>query len=368
MKLLKAPSENIHCPTHDARSTSGGSCEHSPTTVSAGKRNEIDQARHCRCRSDHTPKKSCVRGENEQLLRWSRKDRSLGQRIRRGLPSCPYATPSVTATLAQIPPEIGVVGCRILDGTVSFETVRQSKGHRLLEPLPRAEIRPPPDVSKLVRTSLVSPMALRVVRYLLQHNSTTQTKIANDMRVSVGMVNKVVSALTQRELVSYRGKQLVVFDVWKLLNEISWNRPFRSLKNGEIHVGGVKSIRELETKLVQVCEAAKIRYALTLFSGASRYIGYGMKYDSAQAYVERGSALSEELERGGTEAREGMVLEIYNIDTWDIIEEAKTIEGVVVCSPAQLVMDLVSYGSVGRDWAVRLYEATLSASASPVKR
>ena len=272
------------------------------------------------------------------------------------------------ATLAQIPPEIGVVGCRILDGTVSFETVRQSKGHRLLEPLPRAEIRPPPDVSKLVRTSLVSPMALRVVRYLLQHNSTTQTKIANDMRVSVGMVNKVVSALTQRELVSYRGKQLVVFDVWKLLNEISWNRPFRSLKNGEIHVGGVKSIRELETKLVQVCEAAKIRYALTLFSGASRYIGYGMKYDSAQAYVERGSALSEELERGGTEAREGMVLEIYNIDTWDIIEEAKTIEGVVVCSPAQLVMDLVSYGSVGRDWAVRLYEATLSASASPVKR
>jgi hypothetical protein len=211
-------------------------------------------------------------------------------------------------------------------------------------------------------------MALRVVRYLLQHNSTTQTQIANDMRVSVGMVNKVVSALTQRELVTYRGKRLVVFDVWKLLNEISWNRPFRSLKSGEIHVGGVKSIRELETKLIQTCRATKTRYALTLFSGASRYIGYGMKYDSAQAYVERGSTLSDELERGSVEGREGMVLEIYNIDTWDIIEEATTVEGVVVCSPAQLVMDLVSYGSVGRDWAVRLYEATLSASARPVTR
>jgi hypothetical protein len=265
--------------------------------------------------------------------------------------------------LARTPAEVGLISYRILDKIASFEIVRQSAGHRLLEPLSRAEVEPAPQVSGLVRTSLVSPKALRVVRYLIQHKSTTQTQIANDTRVSAGMVNKVVSALTQRELVSYRGKNLIVFDVWKLLNEISWNRPLKSLKKGEIHVPDVKSTQELEARLVQLCKSADIRYALTLFSGASRYVGYGMKYDSVQAYVERESILFEKLGRHVPEAREEKILEVYEIDTWDIIEEAETVDGVVVCSPAQLIMDLVSYGHVGRDWAVRLYEETMSVSA-----
>jgi hypothetical protein len=269
--------------------------------------------------------------------------------------------------LARIPSEVGLISYQILDRTASFEIVRQSAGHGLLEPLFKAEVGPAPQVSRLVRTSLVSPKALRVVRYLIHHKSTTQTQIANDTRVSAGMVNKVVSALTQRELVSYRGKDLILFDVWKLLNEISWNRPLKSLKKGEIHVPDVKSTRELEARLAQLCKSDDIRYALTLFSGASRYIGYGMKYDSVQAYVERESALFEKLERHGPEAGEGKVLEIYEIDTWDIIEEAETIDRMVVCSPAQLIMDLVSYGHIGRDWAVKLYEATTSVSAKEAR-
>jgi len=172
------------------------------------------------------------------------------------------------------------------------------------------------------------------------------------------MVNKVVSALVDRDLVSYRGKDLVVIDVWKLLNEISWNRSLKSLKIGQVHVDA-KSTEDVEAKLVQICNEMKTKYALTLFSGANRYIGYGMRYDSVQAYVDRPKIILERLSQVRQKAGEGIALEIFAADSRDIIQEAKSVSGVVVCSAVQLVLDLVSYGGVGRDWAVKLYEANI---------
>jgi len=262
--------------------------------------------------------------------------------------------------LAQMPSEIGVITFQIQDNNIKFEIARQSEGHQLQE-LPTqtlAEMIPQPP--KRVRTSLVSQKALRVVRYLISHRSATQTQIARETNVSAGWVNRVVSALIDRELVSYRGKVLIVFDVWKLLNEISWNRSLKSLRMGEAHLVDAKSTEDVEAKLAKACSETKTRYALTLFSGASKYIGYGQKYDSVQAYVDNPVLILETLPQVRQKAGEGIALEIFSADSPDIIEEAKPVGGRAVCSTVQLVLDLVSYGGVGRDWAVRLYEATIA--------
>jgi len=260
--------------------------------------------------------------------------------------------------LVEMPSEIGVIGFQTLDNRIKFEIVRQSMRYQLLKLPTQTLSETVPQLPKRYRTSLVSPKALRVVRYLVSHRSTTQTQIARDARVSAGMVNKVVSALVDRDLVSYRGKDLVVIDVWKLLNEISWNRSLKSLKIGQVHVDA-KSTEDVEAKLVQICNEMKTKYALTLFSGANRYIGYGMRYDSVQAYVDRPKIILERLSQVRQKAGEGIALEIFAADSRDIIQEAKSVSGVVVCSAVQLVLDLVSYGGVGRDWAVKLYEANI---------
>jgi len=261
--------------------------------------------------------------------------------------------------LVGMPSEIGIIGFQILDNIIKFEIVRQSMRYQLLELPSQTLAETVPQLPKRYRTSLVSPKALRVVRYLVSHRSTTQTQIARDARVSAGMVNKVVSALVDRDLVSYRGKNLVIFDVWKLLNEISWNRSLKSLKIGQVHLVDAKSTEDVEAKLVQICNEMRTKYALTLFSGATKYIGYGMRYDSVQAYVDKPKVILESLSQVRQKAGEGIALEIFAVDSRDIIEEAKSIGGLVVCSAVQLVLDLVSYGGVGRDWAVKLYEAKI---------
>ena len=264
--------------------------------------------------------------------------------------------------LSRMPAPIGVVACQVKDRKIRFEVVKQSKGYRLPEFAGQFKLETPPltQPTKKPKTSLVSPKALQVIKYLISHRETTQIQIVRETDVSTGMVNKVISALVDRDLVSYRGKRLVVFDIWKLLNEVSWNRPLKSLKKGEIHLTDAKSTGEAEVRLAETCDQAKMRYAFTLFSGANKYIGYGMRYDSVQAYVEDPAFIIEGVSHIRPGAGEGVTLEVFSVDDWNIIEEAKVVNGYVVCSPTQLILDLVSHGGVGRDWAVKLFEATIA--------
>ena len=258
------------------------------------------------------------------------------------------------STLNLIPKEIGIIGFQIQDSAIRFQTIIPI-GNELPNSLGSTIEEKPVKFTNPARVSLVSAKALRVVRYLVSHRSTTQIEVSRDTRVSLGMVNKVVSSLVDRDLVSYRGKKLVVFDVWKLLNEISWNRSLRSLKKIDARLPQVESVREAESEFAKICERESMKYALTLFSGASKYVGYGMSYDSIQAYVDQ----PEQLNKFDRKQTNGIALEVYGIDTPDVIDEARSIDGLVVCSPTQVVLDLVSYGRTGRDWAVKLYEAAI---------
>ncbi len=260
--------------------------------------------------------------------------------------------------LRRIPRHVGVIAFQAQDHTIRFDAVKKCSDHLTGFPFEVA-VKERSRLPRTAKVSLVSPKALRVTKYLISHRSTTQTEIAKSTEVSVGMVNKVVSALADRELVSYKKKRLVVLDVWKLLNEVSWNRSMRAMKKGDLRVG-LQSSREAEQHIVRICGETGMRYAMTLFSGASRYIGYGMKYDSVQTYVDEPGRLMDNLRAKPATAQEGILVELYSPDTWDIIDEAQILAGVAVCSPAQLVMDLVSYGRVGHDWAVKLYEETIA--------
>ncbi len=50
-----------------------------------------------------------------------------------------------------------------------------------------------------------------------------------------------------------------------------------------------------------------------------------------------------------------MRLELYSVDSSDVLDEAETIHGLAVCSPTQVLVDLSSYGHAGKDIAVKLY-------------
>ena len=259
--------------------------------------------------------------------------------------------------LKKIPVEIGIVAYKLRNNQVRFEIVREANVALPIKLLESPfEIQPKPYLAKTLRTSLVSPKAFRIVRYLLTHVKTSQKEIAKETQVSLGMVNKVISKLMERDIVAYKKRELRLLEPWKLLNELSWERPLGKLKIQDFYVPQLRDVKETENYLSSICSRNKTRYALTLFSGVNRYVAYSMRYDAVYSYVEPTKRLLRSLARSQGRVRKGVRLELFRVDSLDILAEATTIDGSVVCSPTQVLIDLSSYGNAGKDIAVKLYQ------------
>lgn len=213
-------------------------------------------------------------------------------------------------------------------------------------------------VTRKRRVSLSSPKSMRVVRYLLAHTNTTQTEIAHRARVSIGLVNKIVSHLIDEEIVKYKTRQLILSEPWRLLNEISWSRSMERLRiSNWFMLDRFHKIEDLEMKIKRVLENMNVRYALTLFSAAKRYTSYMKKYDTVQLYVDgfddtRQSSMKREL-RPDKKGR--FRVEIFEPDSLDILQDSETLVGFQLCSQIQTVIDLHCYGTIGRELAIDLY-------------
>jgi len=201
----------------------------------------------------------------------------------------------------------------------------------------------------------VSPKALRILRYILVHERTTQLKIARETNVSIGMVNKVVSRLAERDIVAYKKRALTLLEPYRLLNEVSWERPMSKLKIRDMHAPFAKDAHETEEHLKKICDQHKMEYALTLFSAANRYSAYSVRYDTVYSYVAPVDRVLELVEESTRSAEKGMRIELFRVDSPDIFEEARMLDGFSVCSPTQALIDISSYGNTGKDVAVELY-------------
>jgi Holliday junction resolvase-like predicted endonuclease len=258
----------------------------------------------------------------------------------------------------EIPSHIGVVAIEHENDKLKFHLVKKAPVEFPTQILERdfffehSTVHP---MEKHTTASLVSPKALRILRYILMHERTTQIKIAQEANVSIGMVNKVVSRLAERDIVAYKKRTLVLLEPYRLLNEVSWERPLSKLKIRDIYVPFVKDAHETENYLKNACTQHKIRYALTLFSAANRYSAYSMRYDTVYSYIEPAGGISEFMEQSVGSTEKGMRIELFRADTPDILEEAGILDGFSVCSPTQVLIDLSSYGETGKDVAVELY-------------
>lgn len=213
-------------------------------------------------------------------------------------------------------------------------------------------------MTKKRRVSLSSPKSMRVVRYLLTHTNTTQTEIANRVRVSIGLVNKIVSYLFDEEIAKYKTRQLILSEPWRLLNEISWSRSMERLRISNWFMPDrFPKIEDLEKKIKQVLENMNVGYALTLFSAAKRYTSYMKKYDTVQLYVDSFDETHQvSMKRELKPDEKGRFrVEIFEPDSVDILQDSETLGGFRLCSQIQTVIDLYCYGTIGRELAIDLY-------------
>jgi len=207
------------------------------------------------------------------------------------------------------------------------------------------------------RVTLSFPKSMRVIRYLLTHSRTTQSEIANKVDVSIGLVNKIVSYLVEHEIAGYKRRHLILLEPWKLLNEVSWSRSMERLKILDLFVPNhYPKVEQLEEKIIQTLQKTGARYAFTLFSAAKRYTAYSKKYDVVQLYVDAFDEENLELLRELKPRENGKYhLEIFEPDSSDILRESTMLSGFRLCSEIQTVIDLSSYGTIGKELAIELY-------------
>jgi hypothetical protein len=253
-------------------------------------------------------------------------------------------------------PKLQVMTYNFENNKLVFNKITEAPG-----PIPEklaSNLPPKSTVTKRRRPSLSAPKSMRVVRYLLAHTKTTQTEIANKVRVSIGLVNKVVSYLLEEEIAKYKKRQLVLLEPWKLLNEVSWSRSMEKLRISNWFMADLyPKIEDLEVKIKDVFGNMNLRYALTLFSAAKRYTPYMKKYDTVQLYVDNLDEINQASVRKKLRPVEKgqFRLEIFEPDSMDILRDSETLGGFRMCSKIQTVIDLYCYGTIGRELAIELY-------------
>lgn len=260
-----------------------------------------------------------------------------------GVVGAPYIGPSA----ARICKEAGIGyidlagNCRLVFGQVFIE----SRGF----PNPRQERRP-------LRT-LFAPKASRVLRVLLEEpkRSWQVQALARRSGVSLGLAFKVKQRLLDLEYAREENKGLRVIKPEDLLRQ--WGASYSYLKSKALDCYAPGDPPDLEKNLVDYCQEHRIRFALTLFSGAARVAPFA-RYSRGFAFaVCDASGLAVGL--GWKPVPSGANFTILTPFDDGLLYGAREVNGDTVVSDVQLYLDLAGYKGRGEEAATFILEQRL---------
>jgi hypothetical protein len=215
--------------------------------------------------------------------------------------------------------------------------------------------------SRELRT-LFSPRASRIIRVLLADPFVAWKvdEVSKKAEVSLGLVATVKKILLDREWIMERNVGFALIKPEELLQE--WVSQYTYRKNRISNLYSIKDESAIEQELKEYCSVNNIRYALTLFSGASRVAPYA-RYKGVYAYIEDGSKETMLQQALGLKqvATGPNVTFLVPYDEGVFYGLMKYNEMPVV-SPIQLYLDLKSYKGRGEDAAQFLFEQVIGPS------
>jgi len=150
-------------------------------------------------------------------------------------------------------------------------------------------------------------------------------------------------------------RRIELEDPYALLDLLSWQRPLQRLLEATVRLE-IAELANAEKNLREIFLKAQLDYALTAFSGLSRYLAYYITFPTIHTYTSNPRQLSQLLPKG----RGPITVEVLSADYPDILKNTRNIKNFSIVDPIQVVIDLFCLGSAGRDAATRLYEMTRS--------
>ncbi len=203
--------------------------------------------------------------------------------------------------------------------------------------------------------SLFAPVSTRVVRALLVEpdRQWKLSELAETANVSLGQVYKVKQQLLDQEFIAeHAKKRLSLRDASGLLN--AWHDAYSYDKNKITPLFSLDPLPDVEAQVKQYCQDHSIRYALTLFSGASKLAPF-VRHNVASFYIFGDpQSLIRDLDLKSVDSGANVLL----ISPYDegILYRLQDVEGYETVSTVQMYVDLYSYGGRGREQAEFLRE------------
>jgi hypothetical protein len=206
--------------------------------------------------------------------------------------------------------------------------------------------------------ALFAPVSTRLVRALFAspERRWKLLDLAAAAQVSLGQAHKVKQALLNQEFIDTDPKRrLFLKDPAGLLN--AWRETYRYEKNKTLSLFALDKLPVIEEKVRQYCDTRKIRYALTLFSGAEKLAPFVRSSLAAFYMLGAPEELVQTLQLKPVDSGANILLfSPYDAGVFYGLQEG---QGFQIVSTIQLYLDLYSYGSRGREQAEFLREKLL---------
>ena len=205
--------------------------------------------------------------------------------------------------------------------------------------------------------SLYSPKASRILRVLLNNPMRVWKveSLAEEAKVSLGLVSKVKALLRDREWITVLREGLRLAEPEALLQEWSQNYTFR--KNYIRDFYSRKTTTEIESQIAEALSGKSIKYAFTGFSGAARLAPVVIGYQRVMVYVEDPDAVASLL--GLKSVSSGANVSLLVPYEQGVFYGTREFDGVLVASPIQIYLDLVGYRGRGVEAAKEIFEQAL---------
>lgn len=202
--------------------------------------------------------------------------------------------------------------------------------------------------------SIYHPKAERILRVLLANpgKEWNTDSLAREANVSLGQVFKVKQHLLKLEWVSDIRNKLQLIAWRELLDD--WKQNYSWQMSQFFHFYSRSNDADIERELAKVCDNGKFRYAFGLFTGAARLAPY-TRTRQLFAYVDGDlNTVQDALDLKVVDSGANVTL----LAPYDegVFYGMSELDGLMICSPVQLYLDLNSYKGRGEEAAQFLFE------------
>ena len=189
-----------------------------------------------------------------------------------------------------------------------------------------------------------------VVKYILINKIINQKEISKKGNLSTAYINNIIRYLKNLDIVIKKSQFYYLNDPFKLLQLISYERPFNGIKKTEIRLE-TDNIIDSENVVKKICDNNKVKYSFTMFSGLKRYYEYHINYPIVHSYIEHMDIINK-FPKG-----EGPIPIVFlEPDHKFILNDVESINNFIICDKAQILIDLFSSG-IGKDSAYKFLNA-----------